>query len=381
MRADSSDSPIRTNHFGGGAVDRATRSTEEDQANAVSAHGSRVRSVSPWWFLPRRWCPAPASRRPHRRRANGSPRRRKPRRWARRSSPTPAAAPSTASASRSTAKFICTGSCLSVWHPLVVPGTHADRPGQAGHGQAPRRPHPGHLQGPAALQLQRRHEDGRSQRRGNQGRRHLARREHLRRLRLSNLPHRTDLSDLPAYDSTDDPTARIADAARASERRKSVPLPVLSSRSIRRRWQAARGAGGRGRRTGHAALGDPAERRLQPPRPEPLAEQVADGQRGKWPVGAEVGAQQHRRLGASKRSASSLRSKPGGTWTTASRLAGRRQRRARPLQRAVLERQRRGGRPGRVRRWPRPAGGRRAAPPAPAPRLRRPGSAAAPARR
>ena len=45
--------------------------------------------------------------------------------------------------------FICTNStCLSFWHPLVVPkGTKPTGRGRARHDPAPRRPHPGHATG------------------------------------------------------------------------------------------------------------------------------------------------------------------------------------------------------------------------------------------
>ncbi len=62
--------------------------------------------------------------------------------------------------------------------PARRPGhRQAEGAGQVGDDRTARRPYPGHLQGPPALQLQRRYEIRRSQRRGNQGRRHLARGE------------------------------------------------------------------------------------------------------------------------------------------------------------------------------------------------------------
>ena len=66
---------------------------------------------------------------------------------------------------------------------LAPPGRpgrgEAERAGEARHDRTAGRQDPGHLQRAPPLQLRRRLQGGRSERRGDQGRRHLARRGHL----------------------------------------------------------------------------------------------------------------------------------------------------------------------------------------------------------
>ena len=72
-------------------------------------------------------------------------------------------------------KFICTAGCLSIWHPLIVPkGVRPTGPVTLGTVKAPGRGDPGDLPGSPALPLRQRHEGRSGQRRGHQGRRHLA---------------------------------------------------------------------------------------------------------------------------------------------------------------------------------------------------------------
>ena len=266
-------------------------------------------------------------------------------------------------------RFICTGACVSTWHPLRRPRRRqADRPGQARHDQAPRRQDPGHLQGPPALQLRRRLEGRRRQRRGDQGRRHLARRGHreggpstANRSPSRNRPTRTSRGRQSRRSRCGLRTARSGAGAESRGR----PPAASGARAPKRARRSA----------------TQLRRCLRTRDGEIAGHQVADDQGQQRPVGGEVGAQQdagrlRAEAFAEQRLQQRRRQMEDGERAASDR--DRRRGRLQPLRRRPAPP---GGRPARGRPPAPAAGARPAAPPAGAPRPRRAGSGAAPCRR
>ncbi len=226
------------------------------------------------------WPPCSYPPWPAPRRARGSPSRPRTRPSAGRSSPPPGAALSTASAPRPRGRFICTGACLSTWHPLVVPaGAKPKGPVKLGTIERPEGKTQVTFKGRPLYSFAGDTKAGRRQRRGDQGRRHLAcgghREEQL-------------LSQNRSLSRSRKRRTRIRQSPRRFERRAH---PVQRQQPEQPRRQA----GGRARTQGAeqgAALGDPAEPLLEHGDGEIAADQVTDDEGQQGPVGAEVGTQQ-----------------------------------------------------------------------------------------